>query len=456
MLSSLVDNTRTDKNNTHSYLDLYQELLSARQQSAKTVLEIGIHRGGSTKLWYDFFPNATIHAIDILHLSQITDDLKNNNRIQLYTSTDAYDEIFFKKTFLDKNVRFDFMLDDGAHTLATQKEFIRLYSQVMTDDGILIIEDVQSMDWIPYLEAAVPENLKKYICVYDLRHLKNQFDDIVFTINKTSTDIKQLPALKKVMTESRQIAISIIILSSFDKLCLECNKITRKQSKQYKIPVLFLFNGRIPEGYKLEPDEFVLETDSTDPKPYMFLKFKYALQNIFNSGSNPDFILRCNSTTFINFKALNTLFFRFPTEKLIAGPFIYAVSLSELDVYCQGTNMVFSNDVAKRIAFDDNANHPAVLEYADDIALDFLTRDYAYKQDISLFTARYTHFTKKPAIYDLYIECTHVFFRVKNNCPERIEIDLEIWKILHFLFDVIHFRNDYVLWGENQYGKMAL
>lgn len=439
MLSALADNSRTDKNTTHSYLDLYQSLLSSKKFSAKTVLEIGIHRGGSTKLWYDFFPNATIHALDILDKNDLPADLEKD-RIILYPSTDAYDETFFKKTFLDKNVKCDFMLDDGPHTLETMKEFIRLYSQLMTEDGILIIEDVQSIDWLPELAKVVPDHLKKYIKTYDLRNNKGRYDDIVFTINKSP----------------KPIIISILVVSSFDPLCLECNKITRKQSKQYGIPVLFLFNGRIPEGHQLQPDEYVLETDSTDPKPYMFLKFKYALQMIFNSGINPDFILRCNATTFINFKGLNSLFSRMPKEKLVAGPFLFATGIENIDVYCQGTNIILSSDVAKCLAYDTNANDPAVLTYADDIAIDFLTRDYSYKQDLSLFTAKYTHYRKIPAIYDLVIDCTHVFFRVKNDCPQRTEIDLEIWKMLHYLFDTIHFRNDYVLWGKNQYDKMPI
>ena len=258
------------------------------------------------------------------------------------------------------------------------------------------------------------------------------------------------------MTESNPASISILIVSSFDPLFLECNKITRKQSKQYGMPVMFLFNGKIPEGYQLQPDEYLLETDSTDAQPYMFLKFKYALQSIFNTGQNPDYILRCNATTFINFKALANLFSRLPREKLIAGPFIFATGYPSIDVYCQGTNIIFSNDVAKRLAYDDNVNHSAVTTSADDIAIDFLTRDYSYKQDLTLFTARFVHFNTVPKIYDLFIDPTHVFYRVKNNCAQRNEIDFEIWKMLHYLFDVIHFRNDYILWGQNQYYKMPL
>jgi hypothetical protein len=75
------------------------------------------------------------------------------------------------------------MLDDGPHSLESMIQFIKLYSQIMTEDGILIIEDVQSWDWIQMLAFAVPDKLKPFIKVYDLRANKNRYDDIVFTID---------------------------------------------------------------------------------------------------------------------------------------------------------------------------------------------------------------------------------------------------------------------------------
>ena len=188
-LKELVNNLKTDKNTTHSYLDLYEELLFSKKNTAKNILEVGIgdfkdKNGGSIKLWYDYFTNANIYGIDILGPERVMDEIKNNNRIKLYTNSNGYDEDFFKKTFLDKNIKFDMMLDDGPHTLDTMKQFIKLYSQVMTEDGILMIEDVTSIDWIDELKSVVPENLKKYIQIYDLRSNKNRYDDIVFVINK--------------------------------------------------------------------------------------------------------------------------------------------------------------------------------------------------------------------------------------------------------------------------------
>ena len=190
-LQEIVNNSKTDKNTTHSYLELYQKLLISKKETAKNVLEVGIgdfgeKNGGSIKLWRDFFTNATIYALDILPIDRVMDELLNDDRVILYTSSNAYDNEFFTTQFLNKNIKCDFMLDDGPHTLESMKQFIKLYSQIMMDDGILIIEDVQSWDWIDTLKNEVPDNLKQFIKVYDLRKNKNRYDDIVFTIDKSN------------------------------------------------------------------------------------------------------------------------------------------------------------------------------------------------------------------------------------------------------------------------------
>ena len=190
-LEELVDSGKTDKNTRHSYLPLYQKLLESKKETAKNVLEVGVgdfgeKNGGSIKLWRDYFTNATIYGLDILPINRVMDELLNDDRVILYMSCDAYNADFFKMHFLDRNIKCDFMLDDGPHNLVSMKKFINLYSQIMTDDGILIIEDVQSLDWIDILKNEVPEHLKQFIKVYDLRANKNRYDDIVFTIDKSN------------------------------------------------------------------------------------------------------------------------------------------------------------------------------------------------------------------------------------------------------------------------------
>jgi hypothetical protein len=185
-LENIVDNSKTDKNTAHSYLPLYQKLLVKKKETAKNILEVGVQAGGSIKLWSDFFTNATVYGLDIMNNDNHLEFIKNKENIKLYISTDAYNKDFFTTTFLNKNIKCDLILDDGPHSLESMIRFIKLYSQIMTDDGILIIEDVQSWSWIEILEDIVPDHLKQFIKVYDLRQNKQQYDDIVFTIDKSN------------------------------------------------------------------------------------------------------------------------------------------------------------------------------------------------------------------------------------------------------------------------------
>jgi cephalosporin hydroxylase len=187
-LEEIVDSSRTDKNTTHSYLPLYQHLLSHKKETAKHVIEVGVQNGGSIKLWRDFFTNAVVHGVDVIDIHSIWGGIKNDPNIVLHASTDAYDGEFVTNQFLNKNIQFDFLLDDGPHTLQSMKQFIVLYSQIMTHDGILIIEDVQSWDWINLLTNEVPSHLKQFVKVYDLRLVKGRYDDIVFTIDKSAAN----------------------------------------------------------------------------------------------------------------------------------------------------------------------------------------------------------------------------------------------------------------------------
>jgi hypothetical protein len=183
-LIDIVDNSVTDKNTTHSYLELYEKLLNSKKQSVRNVLEIGVHHGGSIKLWHDYFTNATVYGLDVININQIPSFLKNNIRIKIFASTDAYSSNTIDNL---KSTKFDMVLDDGPHTLQSMITFVREYSQILSDDGILILEDVQDINWINGLKNATPQNLKQFIEVYDLRHIKGRYDDIVFVINKKPT-----------------------------------------------------------------------------------------------------------------------------------------------------------------------------------------------------------------------------------------------------------------------------
>lgn len=180
-LVDLVDDSRTDKQSCHSYLPLYEDLLSKKRQSATRVLEVGICYGGSIKLWNDYFPNAEVYALDIIPYSKIWDDLKTLERIKLFSSFNAYKKDIVHKCFGDK--QFDFILDDGPHTLASQLQFLDIYLPLLKDDGILIIEDIESEEYLNILVKNVPDEYKDCIKTFDLTDIKKRYDDRVLVID---------------------------------------------------------------------------------------------------------------------------------------------------------------------------------------------------------------------------------------------------------------------------------
>jgi cephalosporin hydroxylase len=190
-MKKLIDNKLfyTDKNTTHSYLPLYEKLLNPIHTTAKHILEVGIgdfheKNGGSIMMWADFFEASQIHAVDILPKERVYDELFINQQIHVYCESNAYEHEFVKKQFEDNNIKFDFVIDDGPHTLESMVSLIELYHKLLTPKGILIIEDVQSIDWFEELTNATPDHLKKYVKTYDLRKNKGRYDDLVFTIDQ--------------------------------------------------------------------------------------------------------------------------------------------------------------------------------------------------------------------------------------------------------------------------------
>lgn len=177
-LMSTVNNYYTDKNTVHSYLPIYQKLFG--NKDIKNILEIGVQRGGSIKLWNDYFPNAHVFGIDLTD-ELICLDIKNKENISLFFE-DAYSESIIEKL---KNTKFDVIIDDGDHILDSMKKTIELYLPLLKNDGVFIIEDLRDIKWTKELESITPSEDKKYVKKFDLRKNKNRWDDILFVIDRS-------------------------------------------------------------------------------------------------------------------------------------------------------------------------------------------------------------------------------------------------------------------------------
>ncbi|HAH30734.1 MAG TPA: hypothetical protein DCL44_00285 [Elusimicrobia bacterium] len=132
----------TDKGDSKTYVrGFYEWEFGFRRVAKNRLLEIGVRSGASMALWANFFKDAEIIGVDIEPVGTPEGPLKEYlayPSIKFYCN-DAYSEDF---AFLLPG-NFTILIDDGPHTLASQKLFLELYLPRLDKDGVLIIEDVQ-------------------------------------------------------------------------------------------------------------------------------------------------------------------------------------------------------------------------------------------------------------------------------------------------------------------------
>ena len=124
----------------HNYTELYGDLLRFYRDKPISLLEVGVRFGGSLMMWGDFFEKGEIHGLDI-DISQIKSEIVNE-RIHLHEGN-AYDYSEARKIFGNK--KFDIIIDDGSHILDHQISFMNIYCDFLSDDGVLIVEDIKDI-----------------------------------------------------------------------------------------------------------------------------------------------------------------------------------------------------------------------------------------------------------------------------------------------------------------------
>jgi cephalosporin hydroxylase len=183
MLKKLMNDNRSDKNTTHSYLEVYELFVQRIKDSATNVMEIGIWAGGGILMFRDYFPNATIYGLDIITPEQVEPDLKEAARIKLLLSMDAYTPELIN-LFKASGKKFDMIVDDGPHTLESMLFFVKHYSTLLTNDGILVVEDITDYEWTQKMLQELPPSLVKSTFIIDRRHVNGRYDDIILIVDK--------------------------------------------------------------------------------------------------------------------------------------------------------------------------------------------------------------------------------------------------------------------------------
>ena len=125
-----------------AYFDIYEKLFSDFVGRSPNVLEIGVYRGGSSKMWVQYFGEGTkFLGIDINPDCKKFENIESGIRIEIGSQADPE----FLKRIVSEYGPFDLILDDGSHVCSHQiTSFNNLFMEGLKQGGIYMVEDLET------------------------------------------------------------------------------------------------------------------------------------------------------------------------------------------------------------------------------------------------------------------------------------------------------------------------
>lgn len=186
----------TDKT-THFFLHHYDKILNHIRYEPIKMLEIGVYKGASIKMWREYFPNAELHCIDINHVD--FSDLKN---VTMHVvDCDHKEEL---KSLSEKLGEFNVIIDDGGHTMKQQQNALEVFWPKVKKNGIFIMEDMHTSIKNLYPSHNIENQPSTYELFESIINNKdfyssyislNSFDEI-----KKSVDVAEIIWSKKIIS----------------------------------------------------------------------------------------------------------------------------------------------------------------------------------------------------------------------------------------------------------------
>lgn len=166
-----------DKGTVHSYIEVYEEIFAHYRHATTNFLEIGVLAGSSMRMWTEYFGTSKVYGIDI-------DERPLNGMFDLRPMlAEGFDIKFFDASLPNEvekhfaGVVFDVIIDDASHAIQHQMENYKNFKPHLSKGGIYVVEDVADIDAHRSMFESMDPT--KNIKIYDRRHLKNRFDDVL-------------------------------------------------------------------------------------------------------------------------------------------------------------------------------------------------------------------------------------------------------------------------------------
>ena len=151
-----------------NYGPIYDRHFADYRELPINILEIGVLKGGSMRLWEKYFPKANIYGIDINEECQQYE----SDRTKIFIGDQG--DVSFLRNIKAKIPKIDIIIDDGSHRAKDQKiTFEEMYYHLKTP-GVYLVEDIELNYW-KNKDLNSPDNF--------MTHMKNKIDEL--NIRKT-------------------------------------------------------------------------------------------------------------------------------------------------------------------------------------------------------------------------------------------------------------------------------
>jgi hypothetical protein len=143
---------KTDKATAHQYCDFYEQRIG----EPKSIIEFGVLRGSSLKMWASRYPSAVVIGLDI-------------EQKQAPEGTYTFKLDASKMNWITEiQPKFDLIIDDASHNTIDQIASFKLWWPLVSSGGHYIIEDIHTMHYDAYNPTKI--DLKDWVKGLGIKH----------------------------------------------------------------------------------------------------------------------------------------------------------------------------------------------------------------------------------------------------------------------------------------------
>ena len=121
----------------HGYAKIYEKYLKDNKDRVLNIIELGSFYGNASAAFFFYFKNAKIYSADI------------NPDMYLYSSkrlknffTDTSSRSSIEKNIINKNIKFDLIIEDASHMLKDQIISLFTLFRTLNSGGLFIVEEI--------------------------------------------------------------------------------------------------------------------------------------------------------------------------------------------------------------------------------------------------------------------------------------------------------------------------